>query len=93
MLTCNTQEGMDFEYDRKSELKAFDDLKTGVKGLVDAGMAKIPRMFIHPPHNLHEKSVSTNAQLSIPIIDLEGVNSDAILCAKIVDKVRNACEI
>ncbi|KAL6344249.1 hypothetical protein AAG906_035474 [Vitis piasezkii] len=80
MLTCNTQGGMDFEYDRKSELKAFDDLKL------------IPRMFIHPPHNLHEKSVSTNAQLSIPIIDLEGVNSDAILCAKIVDKVRNAYE-
>ena len=84
---------MDSEYDRKSELIAFDDSKAGVKGLVDAGVAKIPRMFIHPQHNLREKSVSTNAQLRIPIIDLEGVNSDAILRAKIIDKVRNACEI
>ncbi|KAJ9700634.1 hypothetical protein PVL29_006103 [Vitis rotundifolia] len=83
---------MDSDYDRKSELIAFDDSKTGVKGLVDAGVAKIPRMFIHPQHNLCEKSVSTNAQLRIPIIDLEGVNSDAILRAKIIDKVRNACE-
>ena len=93
MITCNTREGMDSEYDRKSELIAFDDSKAGVKGLVDAGVAKIPRMFIHPQHNLREKSVSTNAQLRIPIIDLEGVNSDAILRAKIIDKVRNACEI
>ncbi|RVW19832.1 1-aminocyclopropane-1-carboxylate oxidase-like 1 [Vitis vinifera] len=93
MMTCNTREGMDSEYDRKSELIAFDDSKAGVKGLVDAGVAKIPRMFIHPQHNLREKSVSTNAQLRIPIIDLEGVNSDAILRAKIIDKVRNACEI
>ncbi|RVW17926.1 1-aminocyclopropane-1-carboxylate oxidase-like 1 [Vitis vinifera] len=58
---------MDSEYDRKSELIAFDDSKAGVKGLVDAGVAKIPH--------------------------LEGVNSDAILRAKIIDKVRNACEI
>ncbi|KAL6344203.1 hypothetical protein AAG906_035428 [Vitis piasezkii] len=93
MITCNTREGMDYEYDRKSELIAFDDSKAGVKGLVDAGVAKIPRMFIHPQHNLREKSVSTNAQLRIPFIDLEGVNSDAILRAKIIDKVRNACEI
>ncbi|CBI23597.3 unnamed protein product, partial [Vitis vinifera] len=52
MITCNTRGGMDSEYDRKSELIAFDDSKAGVKGLVDAGVAKIPRMFIHPQHNL-----------------------------------------
>ncbi|KAK6781011.1 hypothetical protein RDI58_023195 [Solanum bulbocastanum] len=27
-------------YDRMSELKAFDDTKTGVKGLVDSGITK-----------------------------------------------------
>ncbi|CAH8391682.1 unnamed protein product [Eruca vesicaria subsp. sativa] len=34
-------------YDRLSELKAFDETKTGVKGLVDAGVSKVPRIFHH----------------------------------------------
>ncbi|KAL6344192.1 hypothetical protein AAG906_035417 [Vitis piasezkii] len=40
MLTSstNSQAGIQSEYDRESELKAFDGSKTGVKGLVDAGL-------------------------------------------------------
>ncbi|CAH8251382.1 unnamed protein product, partial [Arabidopsis lyrata] len=34
-------------FDRASELKAFDESKTGVKGLVDAGISQIPRIFHH----------------------------------------------
>jgi hypothetical protein len=34
------------KYDRMSELKAFDESKAGVKGLADAGVTKIPRIFI-----------------------------------------------
>ncbi|RVW71103.1 1-aminocyclopropane-1-carboxylate oxidase-like [Vitis vinifera] len=39
MLTSstNSKAGIQSEYDRESELKAFDGSKTGVKGLVDAG--------------------------------------------------------
>lgn len=33
------------DYDRLSELKAFDDSKAGVKGLVDAGVTTIPAIF------------------------------------------------
>lgn len=55
-------------YDRASELKAFDDTKTGVKGLVDAGVTKIPRLFIHP--HLHTEPTTTNRSISIPIINL-----------------------
>ena len=44
----STQEGIDSKYDQNIELKAFDDSKLGVKGLVDAGLTKIPRIFIHP---------------------------------------------
>ncbi|KAJ9547478.1 hypothetical protein OSB04_020021 [Centaurea solstitialis] len=44
-------------YDRQSELKAFDDSKSGVKGLVDAGLLKIP---------------PTRSKDDIPIIDLQG---------------------
>ncbi|KAB1219162.1 hypothetical protein CJ030_MR3G008360 [Morella rubra] len=32
------------EYDRASELKAFDETKAGVKGLVDAGVTEIPHL-------------------------------------------------
>ncbi|KAL7209987.1 hypothetical protein ACSBR1_031542 [Camellia fascicularis] len=32
-----------FEYDPKADLKAFDETKAGVKGLVDAGVVKIPK--------------------------------------------------
>ncbi|KAF0915105.1 hypothetical protein E2562_033694, partial [Oryza meyeriana var. granulata] len=34
-------------YDRLRDLKAFDDTKAGVKGLVDAGVTAIPRIFHH----------------------------------------------
>ena len=43
--------------DWNSEIKAFDDTKLGVKGLVDAGVMKIPRIFIHPQHNPQDKFV------------------------------------
>ncbi|RXI00057.1 hypothetical protein DVH24_030547 [Malus domestica] len=35
-------------YDQKSEVKAFDDTKEGVKGLVDAGITEVPRIFHQP---------------------------------------------
>ena len=37
---------------REMEIKAFHESKAGVKGLVDAGVTKLPSMFIHPPENL-----------------------------------------
>ena len=37
------------DYDRAKEVKEFDETKAGVKGLVDSGVVKIPRFFIHPP--------------------------------------------
>ncbi|KAL6344213.1 hypothetical protein AAG906_035438 [Vitis piasezkii] len=68
------------EYDRDSELKAFDDSKSGVKGLVDDGVTKIPRIFIHPNSNLPAES------------DLDGVGNKGTLRAQIIDQVRDACE-
>ncbi|CAI0458128.1 unnamed protein product [Linum tenue] len=64
-------------HDRLSELKAFDETKAGVKGLVDAGITQIPRIFHTPPHLL-DKRPSVRADqgcnnFSFPIIDLEGV--------------------
>ncbi|PON33342.1 Oxoglutarate/iron-dependent dioxygenase [Parasponia andersonii] len=83
--TCNSS------YDRLSELKAFDDTKAGVKGLVDSGVAKIPRFFCSPSNDLIEKSsVSEETQFSIPVIDLGGLTEDSIQRKEIVDRVREA---
>ncbi|KAK1379859.1 hypothetical protein POM88_026603 [Heracleum sosnowskyi] len=36
-----------FYSDRQRQLEAFDDTKAGLKGLVDAGVEKIPDIFAH----------------------------------------------
>lgn len=76
-------------YDRKTELKAFDDSKSGVKGLVDAGLLKIPRFFIHDRPIINEPNLSTaRTRIDIPVIDLKGTNDRA----EIVENVRHASE-
>ncbi|KAI3693024.1 hypothetical protein L6452_32851 [Arctium lappa] len=72
-------------YDRESELKAFDDSKSGVKGLVDAGLTKIPRIFHHARPIINEpKSSTVQTQVDIPIIDLKDT--------KVVENVGYAAE-
>ncbi|GLT61828.1 hypothetical protein SLA2020_345080 [Shorea laevis] len=75
------------EYDRASELKAFDDTKAGVKGLVDAGISKVPRIFHHQPDCF---TVSEDTQFSIPIIDLDDVKKDSVKRRDVVEQVRDA---
>lgn len=76
-------------YDRTSELKAFDDTKAGVKGLVDAGIDKIPRIFYSQPD---ATQVSSATEYKLPIIDLEGLDEDPVQRKEIVERVRNASE-
>ncbi|XP_050216342.1 1-aminocyclopropane-1-carboxylate oxidase homolog 1-like [Mercurialis annua] len=86
---------IDAEYCRSSELKAFDDTKSGVKGLVDAGIAKIPRIFHQPPNaleNISHAPKDTATQFSFPIIDLQGFENNPISHKEIIEKVRNASE-
>jgi hypothetical protein len=33
-------------YDRAKEVKEFEEIKAGVKGLIDSGVTKIPRFFV-----------------------------------------------
>ena len=84
-------------YDRNSELKALDDSKTGVKGLVDSGnLVKIPRIFIHEHHKVVNKNGGDDhgqPEFSMPVIDLEGIeDKDASVRSKVIDQVRDACE-
>ncbi|KAK1379853.1 1-aminocyclopropane-1-carboxylate oxidase-like [Heracleum sosnowskyi] len=77
---------------RRSELEAFDDTKAGVKGLVDAGVEKIPNIFVHPPDPLDNNSGGKCKEFSIPIIDLERLDKDPKSHQEIVDKVLCASE-
>ncbi|KAJ9700619.1 hypothetical protein PVL29_006095 [Vitis rotundifolia] len=86
VATCASE--ISEEYDRASELKAFDESKAGVKGLVDAGVSKVPRMFIQPPDNLR----TCSPQFNFPVIDLHGMDSDPIRRKEIVEMVREASE-
>ncbi|PHT38995.1 1-aminocyclopropane-1-carboxylate oxidase -like protein 3 [Capsicum baccatum] len=78
-------------YDRMSELRAFDDTKAGVKGLVDAGITEVPRIFVQPT-KLEESVSSCETKFIFPVIDLEGIDKDPIKHKEIVDKVRDASE-
>lgn len=75
------------EYDVLKELKEFDDSKAGVKWLVDSGISKIPKFFIHPV----EKLPKADVQLDLPVVRLEGFQ-DANRRAEIVAEIREACE-
>lgn len=80
-------------YDWAKEVKAFEETKAGVKGLVDSGVKKIPRIFIHPPHKFQTPSVSSSdtssIEFQVPLIDLQGLESRR---KDIVDEIRKACE-
>ncbi|XP_023632862.1 1-aminocyclopropane-1-carboxylate oxidase homolog 3 [Capsella rubella] len=81
-------------FDRASELKAFDETKTGVKGLVDAGVSKIPRIFHHPPAKLSNPKPLPSDLLhlkTIPTIDLRGrVFEDVISRKNAVEGIKEA---
>ncbi|CAL4891982.1 unnamed protein product [Urochloa decumbens] len=78
-------------YDRLSDLKAFDDTKAGVKGLVDAGITTVPAIFRHPHHQLPSSSTTTT---TIPVIDLSAADAaaDADARAEVVAQVKATAE-
>ncbi|KAM7485209.1 hypothetical protein LguiA_001218 [Lonicera macranthoides] len=76
-------------YDRLSELKAFDETKAGVKGLVDSSITQVPRIFVHPPHS---SPLSKTTQFTFPIIDLDCTDEGLIRHKEIVDRIRDASE-
>ncbi|KAJ4969397.1 hypothetical protein NE237_016098 [Protea cynaroides] len=91
-------------YDRTKELKEFDETKAGVKGLVDSGVVKVPRIFYNTPDvhlHLHEtdQSIQNHSHeqipLSFPIIDLKEFiidKKDSSLRKEVVDQIRKASE-
>ncbi|KAF8006390.1 hypothetical protein BT93_K0633 [Corymbia citriodora subsp. variegata] len=76
-------------YDRAKEAKEFDETKAGVKGLVDSGVAKVPRLFIHPPQNLRDMSGAATG-LEVPTIDMMGYQDSRR--QDVVNNLRRASE-
>lgn len=79
--------------DRLTQLKAFDDTKAGVKGLVDEGVTAVPPIFHHLP-DPHD--APSNAHAAIPVIDLAAVsatnNDEAHAHQQLVAQVKAAAE-
>ncbi|KAJ8749646.1 hypothetical protein K2173_026295 [Erythroxylum novogranatense] len=90
----NAIPGEGSKYDKAKEVKAFDETKAGVKGLVDNGVKEIPRFFVHPPENEQNSPLLSDkndkSSFEIPVIDMEGFES----CRRkeIVEEIRKASE-
>ncbi|KAI3695645.1 hypothetical protein L1987_78644 [Smallanthus sonchifolius] len=79
--------------DRTKHLKAFDDTKSGVKGLVDAGVVDIPSIFIRPPDEVAQDLELGRTSLQVPAIDLHGVGDKGSLRREnIVKEIKHASE-
>ncbi|XP_048425739.1 1-aminocyclopropane-1-carboxylate oxidase homolog 1-like [Pyrus x bretschneideri] len=76
-------------YDRTKEVE-FNETKTGVKGLVDSGITKVPKFLIHPPHSL-SNSETTDVDFKVPVIDFDGFDQD-FWRAQTVKEIREASE-
>ncbi|XP_076909407.1 1-aminocyclopropane-1-carboxylate oxidase homolog 1-like [Bidens hawaiensis] len=70
-------------HDRAAELKAFDETKSGVQGLVNAGIQQVPRIFINQPETIPKSSTL----FDFPVIDLASTDR-----ASTVDNIRAASE-
>uniref|UniRef100_A0A803LIY7 Isopenicillin N synthase-like Fe(2+) 2OG dioxygenase domain-containing protein n=1 Tax=Chenopodium quinoa TaxID=63459 RepID=A0A803LIY7_CHEQI len=66
MDTQNAFNETQSSYDRLNELKAFDEGKLGVKGLVDAGIQKIPGMFVRPLEDRLKDFGTCSDDISVP---------------------------
>ncbi|KAK2970147.1 hypothetical protein RJ640_019615 [Escallonia rubra] len=89
----------DGHYEWAKEVKAFDETKAGVKGLVDAGVVKLPKLFIHRPETLNHPSPPCNDTISavlfeLPTIDFTGLERGGVGARRreVVDEIRKASE-
>uniref|UniRef100_A0A0D3DUU6 Fe2OG dioxygenase domain-containing protein n=1 Tax=Brassica oleracea var. oleracea TaxID=109376 RepID=A0A0D3DUU6_BRAOL len=57
--------------DRSTQLNAFEETKTGVKGLVDSGITEVPAIFRAPMVVLDNLKPPPASQLTIPTVDLK----------------------
>ncbi|XP_052169967.1 1-aminocyclopropane-1-carboxylate oxidase homolog 1-like [Diospyros lotus] len=82
------------DFDWAKEVKEFEDSKAGVKGLVDSGLKKVPRLFIHSPESLESSQAGSKTShgppLDLPTIDFQGVESGGARRREVVEAIREA---
>ncbi|CAL5203270.1 unnamed protein product [Lathyrus oleraceus] len=79
------------DYDRASELKAFDETKDGVKGLIDAYITNIPHIFHHEFHKYLASSSTT--KLVVPSVNLVDIHHlDPTRRKTFIKKIREVFE-
>ncbi|XP_024161929.1 1-aminocyclopropane-1-carboxylate oxidase homolog 1 [Rosa chinensis] len=82
--------------ERLRQLKAFDESKAGVKGLVDDGITKVPSIFICKPEDPSAENIPSfgnptgQHRFSIPVVDLGDVIAGRP--AKVIQDIRRAAE-
>lgn len=92
MATAVATAANDATYDRLKELKAFDESKAGVKGLIDAGVTdKLPRMFVFPEEDRGLPEDGAGTGLQVPVIDIANIDNPAQRL-EVVDQVREAAK-
>ncbi|KNA09916.1 hypothetical protein SOVF_149190 [Spinacia oleracea] len=82
--------------DREAEVRAFDETKLGVKGIVDAGVTTIPSIFINPISKRlpppKPNSTGCDGQFNFPVIDLRASENGLDHWKKVVEEIREASE-
>lgn len=78
------------EYNWAEAVKEFDETKAGVKGLVDAGVTELPRLFVHPPEDLHSHLPGGTTDAQLPTIDFHGVESSGARRREVVEQISKA---
>lgn len=92
MTKLQLQAKTDECYDRLRELEVFDNTKAGVKGLVDAGIVTIPKIFVRPSDELSQEDSNSCLwrNVQVPIIDLGGIDSCVKKRKEVVDEIKLA---
>ncbi|KAL3648792.1 hypothetical protein CASFOL_005195 [Castilleja foliolosa] len=82
-----------FDEDRFNMLKAFDETNAGVKGLIDSGLQKVPKIFVRPSHELAQELTKNKncSHIQIPVIDLSDIRKPEER-KRIVEEVKVASE-
>jgi len=86
------EESTNSTYDRKTEVKAFDDSKAGVRGLVESGVSKIPHIFHTGKLDSGENSAS-DSKLNVPIVDLKDIHIDQARRVEVIHQIQSACHV
>ncbi|XP_058759416.1 1-aminocyclopropane-1-carboxylate oxidase homolog 12-like [Vicia villosa] len=85
------EEFTNFSSEKVVEAKAFDDSKEGVRGLVESGVSKIPRIFHTGKLDINENSVR-DVKLSVPIIDLKDIYNNPARRVEVIGEIQSACQ-